>query len=147
MYGDHYLSKGYIQRYCTGPPNIASYAKWTGKCSMQLKNPGGKILSNLQRIIGIFTSICSNLFMSNTVEHKALKNWLISVRGFQTYSDSASNAIESKFSMNTWQSWLFKLVNFTPSTYTQLAINEEYPSNILNFEAHSHISLLYSILN
>jgi len=51
---------------------------------MESNNLGGNILSNLQRIIGIFSSILLRDSSFNVVEHKSLKKWLISVRGFKT---------------------------------------------------------------
>ena len=48
------LSSGYIHLYWIGLHTHASYAKCIGKCSVESKNPGEKILSNLHRIIKIF---------------------------------------------------------------------------------------------
>jgi len=108
-----------IHLYCTGAPNNASWERWIGRCFMESNNPRGNILSNLQRIIRIFSSILLRDSSFNVVEHKSLKKWLISVRGFKTWMVKALNAIGSNVYMNTWQSWIFItwILPFSPSTH------------------------------
>ena len=52
-----YLSNGYIHLYWFGPPSLASCARWIAMCFIELKNVGGNILSNLQKVIVIFSSV------------------------------------------------------------------------------------------
>ena len=72
---------GYIHLFWTGLYICALYAKCTGKCSIQLKNLGEKILSNLQRIMGMFFSITKRLSMLIVDEYKFLKYLFNSLNG------------------------------------------------------------------
>ena len=53
------LSNRYIHLYWTGPPNFTSNGKCTGKCSIELKNDGGNIISSLHTVSTIFFSSLS----------------------------------------------------------------------------------------
>ena len=53
------LSNEYIHLYWTGPPIFTSNGKCMGKCSIELKNDGGNIISSLHIISTIFISSLS----------------------------------------------------------------------------------------
>ena len=88
-----YLSNGYIHRYCTRPPRYAYSAKCIGKCSITLKNPGRKTLSNLESMMLILHCIFYSSSTLNTVEQRLLKYALNSTSGSNISFGRARNAI------------------------------------------------------
>ena len=78
------LLNGYIHRYWTGPAIFASYVNCTGKCSMELKIQGTKMVSNLHSIIGISVSILYMSFVVIDVDVNVLKKILNSVNASHT---------------------------------------------------------------
>jgi hypothetical protein len=78
------LSMGYIHRYWTGPPAIASWAKWIGRCNITSKNEGGKIISNLQRVTAIDDASFLRISVSNFLEQISLKKLHSSIIASQT---------------------------------------------------------------
>jgi len=85
------------------------------------------------------TSSCS------VVEYKFLKTWVISMSGFNTSFEKVPNAMANRVPMNTWQSWLFILLNFASLESIIFFKLEHYPSDMLSPFTHSHDSLLLSI--
>lgn len=85
-----FLSKGYIYRYCTGPTILKSYGRCTGRCSIESKNLGGNICSNLHKIYGISLSNRTISSTSRVVEVRSLKNNLNSVSACHTLLGSTS---------------------------------------------------------
>jgi len=53
-----------------------------------IKRPGGNILSNLHRIIDLFSYIQIKSSILIVLEHRSLKNWLNSTRAFHTNSSN-----------------------------------------------------------
>ncbi|CAH9111658.1 unnamed protein product [Cuscuta europaea] len=100
----------------TGPPHKASSDKCTTRCSLGSKNDGGKIFSNLHRIMGISAFSFS---MSETVIFflvNSRKNKLISVIASQieavwnelekenkAFFEAYSQSLTRKGPENTWE--------------------------------------------
>ena len=77
------LSNGYIHRYCTGPAIDASYARCTGRCSIESKKLGGNSHSHssLHNMIGMLSSIRLKSSSIRDVLVNSLKNKLNYVIG------------------------------------------------------------------
>lgn len=69
------LSTGYIQPYCTGPLSLASFGKWTAKCTITSKKAGGKICSSLQRMTRISFSSLFIMSTFSVLQYNSLKKF------------------------------------------------------------------------
>ena len=119
--GSNYLSIGYIHRYCTGPPRIASRGKWTARWIITSKNAGGKNLSSLHSIRTIRFSSFSNSLRFRVLEHKSWKKLPNSNNTIlMSLSANPRNPIGRIRCSSTWQSWLFKLDNLPFFAFTDL---------------------------
>jgi hypothetical protein len=123
------LLKWYIYLYYTGPPNFASYVKFTSKYSIESKKEGGKIILSLQIVSTMLLLSCSICCEHNLFEQTFLKKWLISVSVFHILFDNKSLfLIGISVCINTWQSWLFIPYNLHSSKFINLIMFEAYSS-------------------
>ena len=117
----NYLSIGYIHRYCTGPPRIASRDKWTAIWTITSKNAGGKNLSSLHSIRTIRSSSFSNSLRFRVLEHKSWKKLPNSNNTILiSLCANSRNPIGRIRCSSTWQSWLFKPNNLPFFAFTDL---------------------------
>ena len=105
--GFNYLSIWYIHWYCTGSSRIASRGKWTTRCTITSKNPGGKNLSSLHSIRTICSSSFSNSLRFRVLEHKSWKKLSNSNNTIlMSLCANPRNPIRRIWYSSTWQSWL-----------------------------------------
>ena len=130
----------YIHLYWTGPHTHASYTKCTGKCSIELEKSRGKILSNLQRIMGMFFFITTQLSILRVDEHKSLKYSLNSVNGLQIWSSSFLNVIGSKHSINTWhRDFSYQKLPFVQYSHTYLSLRHNHQAYLTLAPTYIHL--------
>ena len=117
----NYLSIGYIHRYCTGLPRIASQGKWTTRWTITSKNTREKNLLSLHGMRTIRSSSFSNSLHFRVLEHKSWKK-LPNLNNTILMSLSANprNPIGRICCNDTWQSWLFKPDNLPFLGFTHL---------------------------
>jgi len=121
------LLNRYIHLYWTGPPTFTSYSKCTGRCSIELKNDGGNIISSLHIVSMIFISSLSMWSTFNLLEHISLRKWLVSVSASHIpFGNKSWKANGMSVCINMWQSWLFIPYNLHSSILTSLGMFEAY---------------------
>jgi len=131
------LLNGYINLYWTGPPTFTSNGKCTGRCSIELKNNGGNIISSLHIVLTIFISSLSMWSTFNLLEHISLKKWLISVIASHIpFGNKSQKSNGMSVCINKWQSWLFIPYNLHSSVLTSLDMFEACPSGKRRLLSH-----------
>lgn len=135
----HYLSKGYIHRYWTGPPSFASFAKWIGKWTMTSKNAGRNTISSLHNMIGISASRTLRSSIVKHLEHRFLKNLPNAIIGSHTSLGNKPRITTEKISCNnTWWSWLLKPYIFFSCMLTHLEMFDEKASGTFKLTKKLH---------
>jgi len=126
-------SMGYIQPYCTGPLSSASSRRWTDKCTITVKNVGGKIFSSLHRITEIS---CFRRWITSFLKfllHNSLKNFPSS--GTASYTSLSTSPLKPTgriLCRRIWHEWAFnRPANFVSSSLKYFARLAAYPSGNL----------------
>lgn len=88
-----YLLKGYIHRHCRGPTILALCGRCTGRCSIEPKNLGGTIHSNLHKICALSLSNISVSSTRRVVDIRSFKNRLNSLSTCHTLIRCSSRKV------------------------------------------------------
>ena len=120
---------GYIQRYWTGPPILASVAKCMTKCAITVKKDGGNIFSNSYNVTAISTSSFAISETLRVLEQIFLKKQANFIKGPVTCDGKDHRkAIGSSCCIKMWLSWLFKPEILRSFRLTRREMLEAYPS-------------------
>ena len=123
---------GYIQRYWTGPPILASVVKCMTKCTITMKKDGGNIFSNSHNVTAISTSAFTISETVRVLEQIFLKKQANFIKGPVTCDGKdPCKAIGRSCYIKMWLSWLFKPKILCSFRLTRREMLEAYPSGTL----------------
>jgi hypothetical protein len=120
----NYLSNGHMLRKWTGPAILALAGRCTIKCTLTMKNDGGKIVSRRLNISAISDYNVSMSLIQRTGEYIFLKKLLNRIKtALTSLGRSLLTASGNKSCKRMWLPWLLRPIIFLLLTRTLCRIS------------------------